>query len=143
MGDTGLKILIVEDQFLIAKQVEWIVTTAGHHVIGIAGTLSDACRLAMAEEPHLAFVDLSLADGQTGAAVGQFIKNACKTEVVYTTANLRLLPDDFAGALGAVEKPFTKGDLLAALAYIVAIVTNGLVPAQVPNSLKLAPPQRV
>lgn len=139
MTYVGLKILIVEDQFLIAKQVEMIVTAAGHRVVGIAGTLSDACRIAMSEEPHLAFVDLSLADGQTGTAVGSFIKDACKTEVVYTTANLRRLPDDFAGALGVVEKPFTKGDLLAALAYIVAIVTKSLIPAQVPSSLKLSP----
>ena len=139
MTESGLKILIVEDQFLIAKQVEMVVSSAGHHVVGIAGTFGEACTMAMATDPDIAFVDLSLADGITGEAVGQFIKEACQTQVVYTTANVRRLPNDLAGALGVIEKPFTKGGLLSALGYITAVIRNGRLPETVPSSLRLAP----
>lgn len=139
MNTQGLRILIVEDQFLIAKQVEMIVSAAGHRVVGIASTLGEACRLALAVDPDVAFVDLSLADGVTGPAIGRFIGQECNAKVVYTTANLRRLPEDFAGALGVVEKPFSKNDLLSALGYIATLIRGGLTPETVPASLKLAP----
>ena len=138
----GLKILIVEDQILIAKQVEVIALAAGHRVVGISGTLAEACRLAMASEPDVALVDLSLNDGVTGTAVGKFVKEACKTEVVYMTANMRRLPPDLEGALGVVEKPFTRGDLVSALGFIDAVVRNGQVPDKVPRSIRLAPSRK-
>ncbi|KPF71914.1 hypothetical protein IP69_05305 [Bosea sp. AAP35] len=134
-----MRILIVEDQYLIAKQVEMIVSGAGHQVVGIAGTLNEACRLAMSSEPDVAFVDLSLADGTTGLVVGDFIRTSCRTLVVYMTANLRRIPEDFAGALGVVEKPFTKTDLLSAMAFLTSFIKSGLMPDKVPASLKLAP----
>ena len=139
MAASGLKILIVEDQFLIAKQVEMIALAGGHRIVGIADTLAAACRLAMEVEPDVALVDLSLADGVTGTAIGQFIKEQCNAEVVYMTANISRLPDDFIGALGVVEKPFARSDLLAALGYIAAIVLDGLRPENVPPGLRLAP----
>ncbi len=134
----GLKILIVEDQILIAKQVEVIALAAGHRVVGIAGTLSEACRLALASQLDVALVDLSLNDGVTGTAVGKFVKEACKAQVVYMTANMRRLPSDFEGALGVVEKPFTRGDLVSALGFIDAFVREGQMPEKVPTSIKLA-----
>ena len=139
MTEQCLKVLIVEDQFLIAKQVEMVVSAAGHQVVGIAGTFGEACQMAMATDPDVAFVDLSLADGVTGEAVGQFIKETCQTQIVYTTANVRRLPTDLSGALGVIEKPFTKGGLVAALVYIAAIIRNRRLPDTVPSSLRLAP----
>ncbi|WP_162244748.1 response regulator [Aureimonas sp. Leaf454] len=132
-----MQILIVEDQLLIARQVEMIASAAGHSVVGIATTLGEACRLAIEAEPDIAFVDLSLADGVTGPAIGQFIHQNCKTKVVYTTANVRRLPEDFAGAFGVLEKPFTKGDLLSALAYLVAAIRGVHRPETISSRLRL------
>jgi CheY-like chemotaxis protein len=140
VNGTSVKILIVEDQFLIARQVEMIVSAAGHRVVGIASSLAEACRMGTASGPDIAFVDLSLADGLTGAAVARFLIDECHASVVYTTANLRRLPQDLSGAFGAVEKPFTKGGLLAALGYVVAVVRDGLCPDKVPRSLNLPSP---
>ncbi|MFM9974370.1 MAG: response regulator [Beijerinckiaceae bacterium] len=141
------RILIVEDQFLIAKQVEMILLSSGHHVVGTASTMDEALELAQSARPDLALIDLSLADGVTGGAIGKFIIDEFDADVVFTTANARRLPDDYCGAIGVVEKPFSRNDLLATMAYLTArLRTEGhdeekIIPSfpAKPNGLQLSP----
>ena len=139
-----LKVLIVEDQFLIAKQLEMIVLSAGHSVVGTASSSIEAQELAATTMPDLALVDISLADGITGTDVGKFIVDECGAAVVFTTANARRIPDDLCGAVGVVEKPFARNDISQALKYLSAHLV-GLRPINLPdvpvkpNGLRLSP----
>ncbi|MGE0725779.1 MAG: response regulator, partial [Alphaproteobacteria bacterium] len=61
----GARILIVEDEILVAMELEYILREAGHDVAGIAADTSSVGRLA-APDIDLALVDLNLRDGVTG-----------------------------------------------------------------------------
>ncbi|MDM9644864.1 hypothetical protein [Rhizobium sp. S163] len=62
-----MRILIVEDEFFIAINVEDVVATLGHEVLGPVGTSEEAREVAA--EADIAIVDLQLADGFTGSAL--------------------------------------------------------------------------
>ena len=136
MASESRRILIVEDQFLIAKQLEMILVGAGHVVVGIAATALDANTHASRSKPEIALVDVNLADGITGPDVAGFL---ARDYGVFITANPRRLPPDYAGAAGVIEKPFTKAGIIAAVNYIAARISNATEAAVAPNSLRLSP----
>lgn len=134
--------MIVEDQFLIAKQLEWILRGAGHTVVGVASTLAEASALAESSKPDLAMVDISLADGVSGMKVAETLTRTTGTNVVFVTANGRRLDGDFHGAIGFVEKPFTKVGVTTAVTYLKAILRDNASRMPNPPSLVLAPELR-
>ena len=89
MTGRALKILIVEDHLLIARQLEAIVTDAGHDVVGTALDGPRACVLADLTQPDLVFLDVRLAGAPSGLDVAMAIAKTCPAHVVFTTANRR------------------------------------------------------
>ena len=139
MPSSALRILIVEDHLLIAKQLEVIASSAGHVVVGTAATAAEACTLARTCSPDVAFVDVNLAGQQSGLDVAKYIAEHSAAHVVFTTANRRRLPEDFCGAIGVVEKPFTRLGLVSALQYIAGRIQNAMEFPRKPESLELSP----
>lgn len=112
-----LRILIVEDERLIAMQLEDDIAEAGHEVVGSAMSSGEAIRLAERTRPDLAFVDIHLADGPTGIDVARRLTRPDNV-VVFLTSNVKRIPDDFAGAAGVLNKPVSTHGLHQALRYI-------------------------
>ena len=111
--------MVVEDEVLVAAELEWMVEDFGHISVGSAVCREEAVALAAARRPELAFVDLCLADGATG------IETACalmeKGVIVYfMTANPKRLPEDLAGAAGVIAKPYAPGAVRYALEHAAA-----------------------
>jgi len=107
-----LRVLIVEDESLIALNLELLLVDLGLVVIGPFATARDAYRAADIESPDLAMVDLNLVDGPTGLALAQHLASAFQTEVVITTAN----PDDVrSGSFQVVRKPYTDESIKEAV----------------------------
>src|SRR5690349_12359357 len=97
------RILIVEDEMLVAMELESILQDLGHVPVGIAPDLQTAERLA--DEPlDLALVDLNLRDGLTGPEIGKRLGER-GASVLFITANPRLLGDGIAGTIGVLTKP--------------------------------------
>lgn len=113
-----LKILIVEDEALLAMELESLIEDAGHTVAGWATSSAEARELVDTIEADLAFVDLNLADGPTGIDVARHIASSRASMVVFLTANANRVPDHFEGAVGVIAKPYTMNGLLAALRYL-------------------------
>lgn len=112
------KILIVEDEFLVALQLEDILGDAGHDVVG---TVPDMASLAtLGEAPDVALVDLNLRDGLTGPAIARQIALTFGSRVIYVTANPTQIDMPAATAVGIVQKPFTRQSILAAISYALA-----------------------
>jgi len=112
------KVLIVEDEALIAMELEGLVEDAGHEVAGWASTFEEARALIEAKKPDVAFVDLQLADGHTGLDIARFINANHSSVVVFMTANPGWLPDDYLGAVGVMAKPYSMNGVLSALRYL-------------------------
>lgn len=61
------RILVVEDEALIAMNLEDALTDLGHEVVGIAGRMDDALALAREVELDFAVLDITIADGRSFA----------------------------------------------------------------------------
>jgi len=131
-----LKVLIVEDEMLLAMELESEIELAGHHVTATAmsrGQVRDAVSI---ERPEFAFVDIQLQDGPTGIDVGRDLASE-GIPFVFVSGNIKKIPSDFVGALGAIEKPYTVAGMKSAIAYISGVV-EGRSDLPLPASLVLA-----
>jgi CheY-like chemotaxis protein len=109
------RILIVEDEALVALEIEAIIEDLGLCAVGIAPDRHTALHLAR-ENPDIAFVDLHLRDGLTGPDLGRELAEQ-GVSVVFLTANPRLVAKGVPGAYGVIEKPTEETLIADAIAY--------------------------
>jgi two-component system, response regulator PdtaR len=133
-----LRVLIIEDEALPAMLLQGFLEDAGHEVVGWATSSDEALQLARQTRPDLAFIDLHLADGLTGVKVAQDLHDLCQ-HVVFVTANSRMLPGDYAGALGVISKPYSTHGIKRALQYIIEGLRSPPPQSAKPSSFTLAP----
>lgn len=120
----SLSVLLVEDEALVALELESILVDDGFTVCGVADRKEEALRIAAEKHPDVALVDLHLADGLTGPEIARIVADSGCT-VVFMTANLTKLPRHFDGVLGAIPKPYTENGFRAALRYLRTYCTGG------------------
>ncbi len=113
-----LKVLIVEDEALLAMELESLVEEAGHDVVGWATSSAEARTMVDTTDADIAFVDIHLTDGPTGVDVAEYIGERRNSMVVFMTANPKRIPEHFAGAIGVIVKPYTMNGLASALRYL-------------------------
>jgi DNA-binding response OmpR family regulator len=133
-----MKILIVEDEVLLAMELESEIEAAGHEVVGMAADSREAVKLIDTVNPDFAFVDIQLIDGPTGIDVGRHLA-AKSVPYVFVSGNLKRLPEDFAGALGAIEKPYTMNGLQNALSFLESFLAGNSAVDSPPPSLVTSP----
>jgi DNA-binding response OmpR family regulator len=116
--DEPLKVLIVEDEPLLAMDLEAQLMEMGHTVIGMASDAEAALRLAEGQRTDLALVDLNLHDGLTGPQIASELSRDKSMIVVFVTGSPDQIPPDYAGAAGAIVKPWSR----KALEQVVSLV---------------------
>src|SRR5690606_5455739 len=85
-------ILIIEDEPLIAMDIEQMVESLGHEVVGIARTRDEALALYRQEKPRMVLADIQLADGSSGIdAVNEILQNDAIPVIFITAFPERLL----------------------------------------------------
>ena len=114
----AVSILIVEDEILVALEMQCILEERGYQVVEIAADLEGA--LTVADKIDLALVDLNLRDGLTGPEIGKRLANEHKATVLFVTANPRLLGNGVEGTIGVLPKPTDEASLTAAVAFALA-----------------------
>lgn len=106
-------VLIVEDEMLVALQLEDIVSDAGHHVVGVVADRSSLG--TMTDAPQVALVDLNLRDGATGCRIARDLSRTFGTKIIYVTANPAQIEEPAPTAVGVIEKPFSPAAILTAI----------------------------
>lgn len=111
-------ILIVEDEFLIASECEWILSDAGFEVLGIAADEQEALSLAEQTRPDLVLMDIRLARGGDGVEAATLIRSRCGIRSLFVSAHGD--PDtqsrgSAADPVGWLVKPYTPNMLLKAI----------------------------
>ena len=81
-----LAVLIVEDDALLALDLEGTVIELGHRVCATADTASGAVKAAEAHHPDLILMDFNLADGSGGAEAAESIRRTNAVPIVFVTA---------------------------------------------------------
>jgi len=124
------RVLIVEDEFLIALDLGATVEGIGMQVAGLANDREQALRLAPSSD--IAFVDVNLADGPTGPELGRRLAEEHGIAVVFMTGNPETIADGVKGAVGVVQKPVMPSLVEQLLKYLAArrVGMFAVVPAQ-------------
>ncbi|MEF2552053.1 response regulator [Aurantimonas sp. A2-1-M11] len=132
--------LIVEDEALLAMDMEAMIEDAGYEVAGECASLREVQALSRQLVPNVAFVDLHLAEGSSGIDVCAHIRAMWPdTLVVFVTGNPRKLPEDFAGGHGVLPKPFVRQDVLRIMQYLQEGINNPPPHSKPPASFHAAP----
>lgn len=101
------RVLIIEDEPLIALDIENLVTDIGHQVVGIATTRSEAIATAKETKPGMILADIQLADGSSGIdAVNDILKDINVPVIFITAYPERLLTGERAEPTFLITKPF-------------------------------------
>jgi two-component system, response regulator PdtaR len=83
-----MRVLIVEDEPLIAMHIEMMVEDFGYDVCGIAATAHEANLLAVDGCPHIAIMDIHLAAGSSGIVAAQELFQRHGVSCIFLSANL-------------------------------------------------------
>ncbi|MBO9101511.1 MULTISPECIES: response regulator [Rhizobium] len=114
-----MKVLVVEDEPIIAFDLENLVLDNGFEIAGLARTQVEA--LALAPKADIALVDIQLADGPTGPKIARELIDRYGIEVIFMTGNPEMVAD-FSGAVCVVPKPQSLGKIEAALLKSLSII---------------------
>jgi CheY-like chemotaxis protein len=113
---TRARVLIIEDEPIIAMDIETIVRDLGHDVTGVAVTRDEAVSSAMSERPGLVLADIQLADDSSGIDAVKDILAEFQVPVIFITAfPERLLTGERPEPTFLITKPFQRSTVKAAI----------------------------
>jgi DNA-binding response OmpR family regulator len=134
------RILIVEDDLMIADMVEELLIDHGYEVCGIARTIAGAVALSRLHKPAIVLVDMRLADGGLGTDLPMQLSFLGRIGVLYLTGNVSLVMKTASAGDACLAKPYRPADLLRALELVIELVATGLAPPPYPRGFqKLRP----
>ncbi|MFG1402618.1 response regulator [Xanthobacter sediminis] len=114
---TATRVLIIEDEWVIALDLRSLVSDLGHEVVGVAPTRSKAVELAEAGDFGLVLADIQLADGSSGVDAVSDILGGCNVPVIFITAFPdRLLTGERPEPTYLITKPFLAETVKATIA---------------------------
>jgi DNA-directed RNA polymerase specialized sigma24 family protein len=120
-------ILIIEDEALIALDLENIVESLGHRNIGIARTRSEAIALSKSKRPGLILADIQLADGSSGLEAVNDLLATFEVPVIFITAYPeRFLTGERPEPAFLVSKPYQKSTVSALVSQALFFERNAV-----------------
>lgn len=115
---TPARILIVEDEGIIAQDIQRTLKGQGYTVVGVEDTGEGAVALAAELHPDLVLMDIRLSGPMDGIEAARLIRLGQKIPVVYMTAfadEVTLQRAKLTGPFGYVLKPFQSRDIQVAI----------------------------
>jgi CheY-like chemotaxis protein len=113
-------VLIIEDEPLVAMDLESIVTSLGHRVTGMARTHAEAVAAVEKHRPGLVLADIQLADGSSGLQAVNEILQSKELPVIFITAfPERLLTGTRPEPVFLITKPFRVDAVKAVLSQVL------------------------
>lgn len=134
-----MRILIVEDDYLVNLALKMFLTELGHTVVGSAVDAMGAVQvLDDGVNADLAIIDLHLARGSSGIETAVQIRHLCGVASVFLTSDTDGARSARHAALGCLAKPISGLSLAAALRALEALA-QGRTPHDIPGELELFP----
>jgi two-component system, cell cycle sensor histidine kinase and response regulator CckA len=112
------RILVVEDEALLAEEIRERLSRAGYTIVGVAISAADAVSAVDALRPDLVLMDIRLKGGDDGTAAAAAIQQRSDAAVVFLTAHSdtdTIVRATKTGPFGYVLKPFREQDLVVAI----------------------------
>jgi DNA-directed RNA polymerase specialized sigma24 family protein len=115
-AELATEVLIIEDEPVIAADIEALVRELGHEVVDIAATRKEAIDAALRKRPGLVLADIQLADGSSGIDAVKDILSRFDVPVIFITAfPERLLTGERPEPTFLITKPFQPETVKAAI----------------------------
>jgi diguanylate cyclase (GGDEF)-like protein/PAS domain S-box-containing protein len=117
MTDTVLtktKILVVEDESIVALDIQQRLESMGYHVVGLVDTGERAVSAAEAHRPHLVLMDIKLKGKMDGIQAAQIIRAKLNLPIIFLTAfadQVTLQRARVTDSFGYILKPFEEREL--------------------------------
>lgn len=123
-------VLIIEDEPIIAMDLEDIISSLGHRLIGVARTETEALEVAAARQPKLILADIQLADGSSGLeAVAKLLKRFEAPVIFITAFPERLLTGQRPEPAFLLTKPFMPDMVKAVISQALFFDTKAKIAA--------------
>lgn len=120
----NLKILVVEDENIIAMDIQYTLRNLGYDVCGVASSGEESVQIASSMNPDLILMDIKLRGAMDGVSAAQKIQSRSNIPVLYLTAygdENTLDRLDKTKPFGYIHKPFEENELQ----YKIRDVLNG------------------
>jgi DNA-directed RNA polymerase specialized sigma24 family protein/CheY-like chemotaxis protein len=124
-AEIATDVLIIEDETFIALDLEGLVESLGHRVLGVARTHKEAVALAKAKRPGIILADIQLADGSSGLdAVNEMLKTFEVPVIFITAYPERFLTGERPEPAFLIAKPFQPSTVSAVLSQALFFERN-------------------
>ena len=124
-AEIATDVLIIEDETFIALDLEGLVESLGHRVLGVARTHSEAVALAKAKRPGIILADIQLADGSSGLDAVNEMLRSFEVPVIFITAYPeRFLTGERPEPAFLIAKPFQPSTVSAVLSQALFFERN-------------------
>lgn len=132
-----VKVVIAEDDLLIADLLEDVLVGAGFEVCGMAATVGEAIDLCNHSRPDLAVIDMRLADGGRGTEVVAGLENRDRLGVLYATGNAGHTGLIASDGDACITKPYQAADIVRALHLVRELIETGKTTKPFPRNFEL------
>jgi len=95
--DERTRVLILEDEILIAWELRDALTDAGFEVVGAASRVREALAIAERTRPHVAVIDVRLRGERDGVEAGLLLRQTFGVEIVFLTGQAERVAEHRAG----------------------------------------------
>jgi DNA-binding response OmpR family regulator len=140
-GECRMRILIVEDNALLAFMIEDALIEAGHEIFGPVGTPAEAMALAEQSRPQLVIVDVNLKNGTSGVEVARYLHINSDVPSLFATGQVEIAWQNSDVAIGVLAKPFSPDTVVKVVAAISRIL-SGQDASEVPAEFEMFDPAR-
>jgi DNA-binding response OmpR family regulator len=130
-------VLIAEDDLNVASALAEVVVNAGYCLCGIARTVEEAIDLGETQKPHVAVLDLRLADSRSSTEVAARLTSLGNVGILYTTANISRFALTDADGHACLTKPYSSKTLLRSLDIVLNLVVAGTVSRPSPPGFRM------
>jgi len=131
-----LKVLIAEDDLMIADMTEEILIRNGYEVRGIARSVAEAVALGRDHLPDIAILDMRLADGGLGTEVAAELGGLGRIGILYASGNMSHIVLTASDGDACLAKPYRAADLVQSLQIVSDIVASGSSTLATPRGLQ-------
>ena len=115
-AEIATDVLIIEDETFIAMDLESLVESLGHRVLGVARTHGEAVAIAKKKTPGLILADIQLADGSSGLDAVNELLRTFEVPVIFITAYPeRFLTGERPEPAFLIAKPFQPATVSAVI----------------------------
>jgi ActR/RegA family two-component response regulator len=132
------KVLIAEDELLIADLLEATLMNSGYEVCGIARTVAEGVSLARYHRPDFAIINFHLADGERGTDLAAELEDIPGMGILFATGNVG---NALTAANGhaCLMKPYRESEVRRALEIVGEMLTGRTSSLPFPRGFKVLP----